>query len=585
MALNLSRNTKVFVSSVNGVHADGGQFKTGYISAAGSNYDVGDRVNFVDAGGTGVNILGIVMTAPSNGIGTLAIPGNGSGNAWVASDEAGDTTNFKVDGSASGGTGATLEVVTVGTKGTGLGVTTDGSRKATGNFIGNTTNANTFRIGVLDGYSFSQGSESTDVTIMEAGATPSRGSKRFNDSLPPAEWSFGTYVRPFIHGAASWRAANTYDMNENILWCALAGTGLSDATGGAVTCETQATPTSVITGGHVDFSNSNKHEMLKLNIYFVMENTTYRLNDAQIGTAEIDFSIDGIAQITWSGSATTIDQVTCAAEDPSKYLTLTTTSSAPYGMTGDDTTARPVLNVDDTYAESYNYVDSTAPADADYLRNKLSALSLDVLAQGGGSASQGLDAKTYDVNITGGNITIENNVTYVTPETIGIVDKSIGSFTGARTVSGSLTMYLDNKTRGSNQLLSDLAGATDMVSNSFDMSLLMGTSYESSRPASERYDADGNMSGQVNVHDAGDFTGPGVEFFMPKCHLSIPAIEVADIISVSVEFSAQGTTMLTTDEMSVKYMGTTSHTDATTGYDDTNKSAPNAVSVVIGGAT
>ena len=245
-------------------------------------------------------------------------------------------------------------------------------------------------------------------------------------------------------------------------------------------------------------------------------------------------------------------------------------------MTGDDTTVRPVT-VNDAYAESYNYCDSTGPSDADYLRNKLSSLYLESQTQGGGSASQGLDGTRYDINITGGNITIENNITYVTPETIGIVDKPIGSFTGSRTISGSLTMYLDNKTDGSNQLLSDLAGSTDLVSNAFDMSLLMGQGYTSSSfPGAERAD---------NAHIAGDYSAPGVEFFMPKCHLTVPAIEVGDLISVSVEFSAQGDTLLTTDEMSVKYLGSITHSDATAAYDDTNKAADNAVSIVVGGAT
>ena len=560
MALNLSRNTKVFVSSVNGVPAAGGQLLTGYISAGGSNYVAGDRVEFSGAtNGTAVNCTGIVETVSSGAVTKLNIPSNGIGNGIDASEALTEATAYTTLGVASSGAGCIVEAVTVGTETSPT--TTEGSRTATGRFVGNGTGANTFRIGVLDGYSFSQGSESTDVTITEAGSAPSRGSKRFNDSLPPAEWSFGTYVRPFIHGADSWRAVNTYDMCENILWNALAGTAITGVSGAAVSCEANATASSITTGGNVVFTNSNAHELLKLNLYFVLENTTYRLNDAQIGTAEIDFSIDGIAQITWSGSATTIDQVTTASEDPSKYISV---------VTGSDASAQTSGNTD-TYTETYNYADSTGPSDADYLRNKLSALYLDVNSQGGGASSQGLDAKTYDINITGGSITVENNVTYVTPETIGVVDKPIGSFTGARTISGSLTMYLDNKTDGSNQLLSDLAGATDMVSNSFDMSLLMGTSYESGRPGDNR---------GANGHLTGDFTGPGVEFFMPKCHLSVPAIEVADLISVSVEFSAQGDTMLTTDEMSVKYLGTTVHSDSTTGYDHTN--AAN-ISVAVGG--
>jgi hypothetical protein len=567
MALNLSRNTKVFISSVNGVPTEGGQFLTGYVSAGGANYVEGDRLKF--NGGSGADFSAIAHTVSSGAITKVAINGNGIGKSITDSDEMTELTAHTTAGVASSGSGCTVEVVTSGST---TAVTSEGSRIATGRFIGNGNAANTFRVGVLDGYSFSQGSESTDVTISEAGATPSRGSKRFNDALPPAEWSFGTYVRPFIHGADSWRVVNSYDMCENILWNALAGTAITSASGAGVTCEAEATAASVTTGGNVQFDSSNKHELLKLNLYFVLENTTYRLNDAQISSAEIDFSIDGIAQITWSGNATTIDQVTTATEDPYRYLVIGNNSNLSL------TTSVASTDVDDTFTESYTFADSTGPSDADYLRNKLSALYLDTNLQGGGSGSSGLDARTYAVNITGGSITIENNVTYVTPETIGIVDKPIGSFTGARTISGSLTMYLDTKADGSNQLLSDLAGATDLVSNSFDMSLLMGSAYASSRPVADRYNTT-TMTSANEAHDAGDFTGPAVEFFMPKCHLSVPAIEVGDLVSVSLEFSAQGDTLLTTDEMSVKYMGTTTHSDSR-GYDH-NTTAN--INVAVGG--
>jgi hypothetical protein len=161
--------------------------------------------------------------------------------------------------------------------------------------------------------------------------------------------------------------------------------------------------------------------------------------------------------------------------------------------------------------------------------------------QGGGKASGGLDARTYDINITGGSITIANNVTYVTPETLGVIDKSIGSFTGARTITGSLTCYLDTKSNGSNQLLSDMAAATDLVSNVFNMSLFMG-----------------GASSAV----------PVVEFDIPKAHMQVPTLETGDLISTSVEFSAHGTDLLTGDEMAVKYKGLTTHSDSqyTTDY-------------------
>jgi len=535
MALNLSRNTKVFVSSVNGVGATGG-VKTAHVSTAGTGYAVGDIVTLGTTSGSGTGFKCIVLSITGGGstgpVATIGIPNNFRGAAFVANETATETAVENYAGTNN--SSATGLVVTVDTI---AGTTTaDGGRTGTGKFKGNEVDANCFRIGVLDGYSFSQGSDSTDVTISEAGATPNRGSKRFNDSLPPAEWSFGTYVRPFVHGANSFRADGTFDCCENILWSALAGTGLpnaSDTTGAAVEVTTGSQ-----FGSLCKFDQSDVHELMKLSIYFALENTTYRLNQAQINQAEVDFSIDGIAQITWSGNATTIDQVEEASEDPSKHIIQGTSEAAP-------TSANT-----DTYAETYNYADTTGPSDADYLRNKLSSLYLDTNAQGGGASSNGLDNRTYDINITGGSLTIANNVTYVTPETIGVVDKPIGSFTGARVVSGSLTMYLDTKSNGSNQLLTDLAGATDLVTNVFDMRLFMGVA--------------GTVDTEGEGMEADDFTAPGVEFNMPKAHLTVPTVEVGDLISASVEFAAHGTDLLTGDEMSVKYLGSTSHTQS--GY-------------------
>jgi len=533
MALNLSRNTKVFVSSANGVPTAGGGILTAYVSTKGTGYAVGDIVTLGTTSASGANAKCIVLSVTSGAVETVAIPNNYRGNGFVVDETA--TESAVESYAAVNNSGAAGLIVTVKTV-TGT-TTAEGARAGTGRFVGNGTSANCFRIGVLDGYSFSQGSESTDVTINEAGASPNRGSKRFNDALPPAEWSFGTYVRPFKHGTASIRASGTYDMVENILWSALAGTGLSDATGSAI-----ATSTGAANGALVDFVESDVHELLKLNIFFALENTTYRLNDAQINQAEIDFSIDGIAQITWSGNATTIDQVTTTYEDPSKY------QIEAYDADGASLTHSSGSS--DTYVEGYNFFDSVGPSDADYLRNKLSSLYIDADLQGGGNASGGLDNKTYDINITGGSISIANNVTYVTPETIGIVDKPIGSFTGARTITGSLTMYLDNKSLGSNQLLTDLAAATDLVTNTFDLRLYMGVA--------------GTVGADGDAMDSGDFTAPGVEFNMPRCHLQVPTIETGDLISTTVEFAAHGSDLLTGDELKVKYLGSTTHSQTNT---------------------
>ena len=522
MALNLSRNTKVYVSSVNGVGLTGG-IRTATVTTAGSGHAVGDVISFEadDTSGSGINAKVVVSAVGGSGAVTaVSIPNNFRGSGFIATET---LTQGAASDSSGTGTGLVVRVDTI------AGTTTvDGGRIGTGLFKGNGANANTFRVGVLDGYSFSQGSDATDVVINEAGATPNRGQKRFNDSLPPAEWSFSTYVRPFKHGANSNDTSGKHGMVENILWAAIAG---KDIHGGALT-GTSATAIALdSTDADVTFARSEHHELLKLSIFFALENTTYRLNECQVNQAEIDFSIDGIATIAWSGNSTTIDQITTAIDDP----------NTAYSSTSGDSGGAYSANSTITNAEGFNYVDATGPDDADYLRNKLSTLTLATLEQGGGASSGGLDAKSYDIAITGGSITIANNITYVTPETLGVIDKPIGSFSGARQISGSLTMYLNTtgssgSGNGSNQLLADLAGATDLVRNSFDMSLFMG---------------------------GGSSDTPVVEFDLPRAHFQVPAIEVADLISVSVEFAAHGSDITNADEMTVKYKGLTSHSDST----------------------
>ena len=526
MALNLSRNTKVFVSTVNGVKASSG---TGGLIAvdtvtAGSGHAVGDVITLTGGSGSGSKV---VVTAVNAGAVTkVAVMNNfrGSGHS--------DGQAFTQSATTGSGTSFACAADGVSTADT----TFDGARTALGLFKGNERDANTFKIGVLDGYSFSQANESTDVTISEAGSAPNRVSKRFNDSLAPAEWSFQTYARPFKHGANSFRAADTMDYAENILWAALSGqvmtTADKDTNSGATT---NSGITYTASTADVDFLASDAHELLKLQIYFALENTTYRLNECQVNQVEIDFSIDGIATLSWSGNATSIDQLTDsqagAIEDPSKANEFTVSGSGKASIT--------------TSVEKFNFVDVSGTNDADYLRNKLSALTLSNAVQGGGASAGGLDAvAAYDISIIGGSITVANNITYLTPETLGIVDQPIGSFTGTRQVSGTLNCYLDTKSNGSNELLKNLSAATNLVTNSFNMSLFMG---------------------------GGSSATPVIEFDIPKAHIQIPVIEVADVISTNIEFMALGSNLSTGDEMVVKAKGAKVFSE--TGYAKTGSSA------------
>ena len=60
-----------------------------------------------------------------------------------------------------------------------------------------------WEIPVLDGFSFSQGTNTSEITLAEMSDTSGksrRSRQMFTDSFAPAEWSFSTYMRPFGGG-------------------------------------------------------------------------------------------------------------------------------------------------------------------------------------------------------------------------------------------------------------------------------------------------------------------------------------------------------------------------------------------------
>lgn len=75
---------------------------------------------------------------------------------------------------------------------------------------------NTWEIQVLDGFKFAQATNTTNIQIKEAGATPIRGQRAFNTALNPADITFSTYIRPRLNGAQA-------TAEERVLWNALLG--------------------------------------------------------------------------------------------------------------------------------------------------------------------------------------------------------------------------------------------------------------------------------------------------------------------------------------------------------------------------
>jgi len=444
------------------------------------------------------------------------------------------------------------------------------------------TSSNTFEIPVLDGYSFSQDAATQEVTLSEAGIAPTRGKRIFNTALNPAEVSVSTYLRPYLD--------TTHKAVESVLWEALVGAGPvgTNTKSGATYFE-------------ADFENSNVHQLLALQFFFVLENTTMHVEDVILNTAEIDFSIEGIGSVAWAGQGLKITEQTVTANFPqagqflaiaanAEFITnklsvmsiakATATTSAYWTVdyatlldatalhglidatvyTADITVdggATQIVSIDpativgDTVADIVNEINEQLDgayaeiSDGDLVITSASSSSTSVMlvADGAinallatmdsnyvtiGSATTGQGSlKPYNIAITGGSLSIDNGVTFLTPEELGVVNNPIGSFTGARSVSGNVTCYLNTGTSNSGGLLSDLVSDTTTVTQEFEMLLKIG----------------GNAT-------------PRVEFEMKHAHLVIPAVATDDVLGLDIAFSALGQDIDTTDELLVRYYAT-----------------------------
>jgi len=399
---------------------------------------------------------------------------------------------------------------------------------------------------ILDGFSFSQANNTSEITLSEmesTGGASRRGRRAFNDSLAAGEWSFSTYVRPFTADGASLgtgsadTAAEVHAVEE-VLWAMMAG---SDTyTGAAFTRTTNAVSGPVITpagsSSSVTFAESNRSTFQTGNIYFVLgdaNRTVIKLKDVVVNEASIDFEIDGIATINWSGQCSEVlDFGGSTIEDTAIPVDTDTTRDGGTVAVGD-----VWLDTDDNYrlyvlttinsgaASSHTtYVNEDISATDNFIRNRLTQLSID------GSATTGL-LGSYDLTLTGGNITISNNVTYITPEELGVVNVPIGHVTGARSMSGSFTCYLALDTTSmagagtkSRDFFEDIRNLTTTVTNSVDLTFKIGGG-----------------------------SGRRLEVNFPTAHVEIPTHSIEDVISLETNFQALPSAIDGTNEVTLTY--------------------------------
>ena len=371
-------------------------------------------------------------------------------------------------------------------------------------FLQQGTTGTIWEIPVLDGFSFSQGVNSSEISLTEAvksaSVTKSRRSRRvFNDSYAPAEWSFSTYARPFQANPGEtdgWEAGSS-DANhhavEEALWanfvCKASHTESNGSTESAWTpANSIVNTTSNMT---VSMVNSEVAELGEFTLFFQLEGDdkkVYKIAKCCVNEATIDFDVDGITVINWSGFGNDISN----ASDTQK-----------------------VADIKEEISSTDNYV-----------RNRLTKLTITANDADVFPGNSGV----YSAVLTGGSISFNNNISYLTAETLGRIDKPLGHVTGTRQTGGNFTAYLDGASNSVATLMKELIDNDKLVTNSFKLEF-----------------------------EIGGTATPNVKITMPQCHLEIPTHSIEDVISLDVTFNAltssYAPTALANFDASIVYTG------------------------------
>ena len=223
---------------------------------------------------------------------------------------------------------------------------------------------------------------------------------------------------------------------------------------------------------------------------------TYKVTDCCVNEASIDFDIDGIATINWSGLGQ---------------------------MLKEDVPVEPTVFEDITSTNNF-------------IRNRLSTLQLvadDKNSFPGHSGSDGV----YNITLTGGNITISNNMTFLTPESLGVVNQPLQHVSGTRSVSGNFTCYLTRDdastptTGTSASLFEKIIENKDIITNKFAMRV--------------------NLGGDIDANES----KPIVSLNIPQAHLELPTHSLDDVVSLEVNFHGLPSSVEETDELIITYIG------------------------------
>jgi len=249
------------------------------------------------------------------------------------------------------------------------------------------TSSTTFEIQVLDDLTFSQTTAVETISVNETGTTPIRGQRTFNTALNPVDFNFTTYMRPNV-------ASTTITCEENVLWNAMFGL---DPIGGLNPAWTDGNTTTPTPASCV-LTNSAKHQLQRFGLIVIFDNNAFLLDDCSLNTATIDFGIDAIASIQWSGQARRVRRVAAP--------TITSSGAWTGSLVG---TYKPKV--------------TTAP----FIANKLTTVTLKSKIGTASSISSSVTTSAIGTNSSGNLVTLGSTTGLSVGDAVGFSGTGVGN--------------------------------------------------------------------------------------------------------------------------------------------------------------
>jgi hypothetical protein len=341
--------------------------------------------------------------------------------------------------------------------------------------------ANTITVTGASGATYAFASGKGTVTITGTGMTYSGVS--VGNTVVIGGLSGGATGDPqILNAAAKITGLSATSVTLDLVTPKAKGASISSITLGTLKFYKSAWAPVASTWSYASTGGSDLNQLQTFGMIFAIDNVVYTLDNCAMSQVSIDFGLDGIATAAWTGQGTQLNE---------SSITLSTLTAAAAAKQ----TAAP------------------------FITNKLSTATLTLKNDIGTGGNKAAADTAYAVALTGGNITINNNINYITPANLATVNVAQVYYTGTRSITGTLNAYLKTGTGvgGTGQLLKDMLAnitASSAIEPMFALTLAIGGT-SSTAPAR-------------------------VELDMQAVSLSVPTVDVQQVISTAINFTAQG---------------------------------------------